>query len=203
MSNEETNNLNPSKDEIKDTPEDTQDSQPDSVPQADNSNSENLKEEKSTEETLREEIAALKDQLLRQMAESENSKKRSQRDKEETRQYAVSNFARDLLSVADNLKRALQTLETMEQEFSTTQKNFIEGVRLTERELESIFTRQGIKKVSPLGEKFDHNFHQAMFETENEDQKAGTVTQVLQEGYVIQERLLRPAMVGVAKAKSN
>ncbi|MGI4852165.1 MAG: nucleotide exchange factor GrpE [Janthinobacterium lividum] len=160
-----------------------------------------LEETKSSEDTLREEVATLKDQLLRQMAESENSKKRSQREKDETRQYAISNFARDLLSVADNLKRALQTLEALESEFSTVQKNFIEGVRLTERELESIFTRQGIKKVSPLGEKFDHNFHQAMFEAESEDQEVGTVTQVLQEGYVIQDRLLRPAMVGVAKAK--
>lgn len=160
-----------------------------------------LEETTSAEDTLREEVATLKDQLLRQMAESENSKKRSQREKDETRQYAISNFARDLLSVADNLKRALQTLEALEGEFSTVQKNFIEGVRLTERELETIFTRQGIKKVSPLGEKFDHNFHQAMFEAESDDQEVGTVTQVLQEGYVIQDRLLRPAMVGVAKAK--
>ena len=137
------------------------------------------------------------------MADIENMTKRFKREKDETRQYAITNFARDLLSVADNLQRALQTLETMEAEFSTAQKNFIEGVRLTERELESIFTRQGIKKVSPMGEKFDHNFHQAMFETESDNQNAGTVTQVLQEGYVIQERLLRPAMVGVAKAKSN
>ena len=155
----------------------------------------------STEQILQEENARLKDQLLRQMAEGENLKKRTQREKEEARQYAITNFARDLLSVADNLQRALQALTGMEDAFSTAQKNFIEGVRLTERELESIFIRQGIKKVSPMGEKFDHNFHQAMFETENEDQVPGTVTQVLQEGYVLQERLLRPAMVGVAKAR--
>ena len=176
---------------------------PDVHTQANENNPEHLEASKSPEDLWQEEIATLKDQLLRQLAESENLKKRLQREKDEARQYAISGFARDLLSVADNLQRALQTLGTMEEEFSTVQKNFIEGVRLTERELESIFTRQGIKKVSPLGEKFDHNFHQAMFETEAEAEAIGTVTQVLQEGYVLQERLLRPAMVGVGKAKSS
>lgn len=196
MLNDEKNNINP-------TQNDMYNSDKDLPSQVDEVNQENLEEKKKPEDMLREEIATLKDQMLRQLAESENSKKRLQREKDEARHYAIANFARDLLSVADNLQRALQTLETMEEEFSTTQKNFIEGVRLTERELESIFTRQGIKKVCPLGEKFDHNFHQAMFETEGDEESVGTVTQVLQEGYIIQDRLLRPAMVGVAKIKST
>lgn len=155
----------------------------------------------SIEEILQKEINNLKDQLLRSLAEAENIRKRTQREKEEARQYAITNFARDLLNVADNLNRALQVIPCEEGELLPAVKSFMEGVQLTQQELEAIFSRQGIKRISPLGEKFDHNFHQAMFETESEDQKAGTVTQVLQDGYVIHDRLLRPAMVGVAKAK--
>lgn len=154
----------------------------------------------SIEETLQKEVTHLKDQLLRSLAEAENVRKRSQREKEETRQYAVTGFARDLLGVADNLGRALQTIPSLEGELSPTIKSFVEGVQLTQRDLETVFSRQGIKRISPLGEKFDHNFHQAMFEMESEDQEAGTITQVLQDGYVLHDRLLRPAMVGVAKA---
>jgi molecular chaperone GrpE len=155
-------------------------------------------------EALQKEVSHLKDQLLRSLAETENLRKRTQREKEEMRQYAISSFARELLSIADNLDRALQALSrTAEEETSVAFKSFKEGVELTQRELEATFNRQGIKKISPLGEKFDHNFHQAMLETESNDQEAGRVTQVLQDGYVIQERLLRPALVAVAKAKTQ
>ena len=156
----------------------------------------------SIEETLQKEINHMKDQLLRSLAEAENIRKRTQREKEEARQYAVTNFARDLLNIADNLNRALQVMPSEQEEVLPAVKSLMEGVQLTQRELEAIFSRQGIKRISPLGEKFDHNFHQAMFETETEDQEAGIITQVLQDGYVIYDRLLRPAMVGVAKAKA-
>jgi len=156
----------------------------------------------SIEETLQKEINHMKDQLLRSLAEAENIRKRTQREKEEARQYAVTNFARDLLNIADNLNRALQVMPSEQEEVLPAVKSLMEGVQLTQRELEAIFNRQGIKRISPLGEKFNHNFHQAMFETETEDQEAGIITQVLQDGYVIHDRLLRPAMVGVAKAKA-
>jgi molecular chaperone GrpE len=156
----------------------------------------------SIEETLQKEINHMKDQLLRSLAEAENIRKRTQREKEEARQYAVTNFARDLLNIADNLNRALQVMPSEQEEVLPAVKSLMEGVQLTQRELEAIFNRQGIKRISPLGEKFDHNFHQAMFETETEGQEAGSITQVLQDGYVIHDRLLRPAMVGVAKAKA-
>ena len=156
----------------------------------------------SIEETLQKEINHMKDQLLRSLAEAENIRKRTQREKEEARQYAVTNFARDLLNIADNLNRALQVMPSEQEEVLPAVKSLMEGVQLTQRELEAIFNRQGIKRISPQGEKFDHNFHQAMFETETEDQEAGIITQVLQDGYVIHDRLLRPAMVGVAKAKA-
>ena len=154
----------------------------------------------SIEETLQKEITHLKDQLLRSLAEAENVRKRAQREKEETRQYAVTGFARELLGIADNLGRALQTISSAEGELSPAVKSFVEGVQLTQRDLEATFSRQGIKRISPSGEKFDHNFHQAMFEMESKDQEAGTIVQVLQDGYVIHDRLLRPAMVSVAKA---
>ena len=156
----------------------------------------------SIEETLQKEINHMKDQLLRSLAEAENIRKRTQREKEEARQYAITNFARDLLNIADNLNRALQVMPSEQEEVLPAVKSLMEGVQLTQRELEAIFNRQGIKRISPLGEKFDHNFHQAMFETETEGQEAGSITQVLQDGYVIHDRLLRPAMVGVAKAKA-
>ena len=156
----------------------------------------------SIEETLQKEINHMKDQLLRSLAEAENIRKRTQREKEEARQYAITNFARDLLNIADNLNRALQVMPSEQEEVLPAVKSLMEGVQLTQRELEAIFNRQGIKRISPLGEKFNHNFHQAMFETETEDQEAGIITQVLQDGYVIHDRLLRPAMVGVAKAKA-
>ena len=161
-----------------------------------------IKQALSIEETLQKEINHMKDQLLRSLAEAENIRKRTQREKEEARQYAITNFARDLLNIADNLNRALQVMPSEQEEVLPAVKSLMEGVQLTQRELEAIFNRQGIKRISPLGEKFDHNFHQAMFETETEGQEAGSITQVLQDGYVIHDRLLRPAMVGVAKAKA-
>ena len=157
--------------------------------------------EPSREETLTKEIDHLKDQLLRNLAELENVRKRAQKEKDETRQYAITKFAQDLLTVADNLGRTLQGVRQGAEETSGPFKSFVEGVEMTLKELDAVFTRQGIQKVSSLGQKFDPNVHQAMFETETLDlDKIGTVDQVLQDGYLLNGRLLRPAMVGVFKA---
>jgi len=151
------------------------------------------------EPTAEEQVADLKDKLLRQIAESENVRKRAERQVSEAASYAISNFAREMLAVSDNLRRALDALgENAAQNDDI--KAFLEGVEMTERELLNIFERVGIEKIVPVGEKFDHNFHQAMFEIEHTDAAPGTIMQVIQPGYVLKGRLLRPAMVGIAKA---
>ena len=155
-----------------------------------------------SEPSAEEQVADLKDKLLRQIAESENVRKRAERQVSDAASYAIANFAREMLAVSDNLRRALDTLgedAAQKEEF----KAFIDGVEMTERELLNIFERMGIEKITPVGEKFDHNFHQAMFEVEHTDAPAGTIVQVMQPGYVLKERLLRPAMVGVAKANKG
>jgi molecular chaperone GrpE len=150
---------------------------------------------------LRAEIDDLKNRLLRAVAETENLRRRAEREREETAKFAVTHFARDLLPVADNLRRALDSVPEGAAE-NDALASFITGVEMTERELLQVFEKHGIKAIHPLGEKFDHNLHQAMFETETDDHPPGAVTQVMQIGYVLKERLLRPAMVGVAKAKN-
>src|SRR6266568_4510653 len=143
------------------------------------------------------ELADTKDRLLRALAETENVRRRAQREREDTQKYAVSGFARDLLSTADNLRRALDSVPEAEIKDART-RNLLDGVAATERELLSVFERHAIRRIDPKGERFDHNFHQAVFEAERPDAPAGTVVEVLQLGYVLNERLLRPAMVGVA-----
>jgi molecular chaperone GrpE len=151
---------------------------------------------------LKEEAAALKDRLLRLAAEMENLRKRTEREKAEATLYAASNFARDLLSVADNLGRALQALPEEEREQAgEVEKNLIAGVEVTERELLNVFQRHGIRKIEAVGQKFDPNFHQAMFEVPTNEKPPGTVMQELQSGYAVGERCLRPSLVGVAKAE--
>jgi len=144
------------------------------------------------------EAAELKDKLLRAVAEAENVRRRVQREKDEAVRYSVSGFAKELLTVADNLARAL-TSAPDEQVRDEPTRNLLAGVAATQRELQSVLERHGIRRISPKGERFDHNFHQAIFEAENTGKPAGTVVEVLQDGYVQHDRLLRPAMVGVAK----
>lgn len=144
------------------------------------------------------ELSATKDKLLRALAEGENTRKRNQREREEARKYAASSFAKDMLNVADNLRRALASV-VEETDWDEPMRNLLAGIAATERELLAALERHGIKRIDPLGERFDHNFHQAMFEAENTGQPAGTVVQVLQPGYIMHDRLLRPAMVAVAK----
>lgn len=150
--------------------------------------------------TLETELATLKDQWLRAMAETENLRRRAQKDREEALKYASTNFGRDMLTVADNLRRALESISTLG-ELPDSMKPLVEGIELTENSLLSTFERHGIKKIDPLNEKFDANIHQAMFEVEDGSVSAGTIVQVLQAGYMMHDRLLRPAMVGVSKAQ--
>ena len=149
---------------------------------------------------LLKENEELKDRALRVAAEMENLRRRTARDVHDARTYAVANFARDMLSVSDNLRRALDAIPAEAKASGDAGfKALIEGVDLTERAMLSALERHGVKKLAPEGEKFDPNFHQAMFEVPNPDVPANTVVQVVQPGYSIGERVLRPAMVGVAK----
>ncbi|TIS59419.1 nucleotide exchange factor GrpE [Mesorhizobium sp.] len=149
---------------------------------------------------LLKENEELKDRALRVAAEMENLRRRTARDVHDARAYAVANFARDMLSVSDNLRRALDAIPAETKASGDAGfKALIEGVEITERAMLSALERHGVKKLEPEGEKFDPNFHQAMFEVPNPDVPANTVVQVVQPGYSIGERVLRPAMVGVAK----
>ncbi len=149
---------------------------------------------------LAKEAADLKDRLLRTLAEMENMRRRTDREIADSRQYAVANFARDLLGVADNMQRALGTLSAdLRDQADPAIKSHIEGVELTERELIKVMENHGIRKFDPQGQKFDPNLHQAMFEVPDPSVPSGTVVQVMQPGYMIADRVLRPALVGIAK----
>lgn len=151
-------------------------------------------------EALKAENAELKDRMLRTMAEMENLRRRTEKELAEGRQYAVSNFARDMLGVGDNLRRALETVSDEARAAANEALGaLIEGVEMTERDLLNQLEKHGVKKVDPAGEKFDPNYHQAMFEVPNPDVPNNTVVQVMQAGYKIGDRVLRPAMVGVSK----
>lgn len=145
------------------------------------------------------ELADTKDKLLRALAESENQRRRAQRDREDASKYAASSFAKELLDVGDNLRRALASVDADALRDPQT-KSLLEGVAATERALLAAFERHGITRVDPQpGERFDPHFHEAMFEVPNTGQPAGSIVQVMQPGYRMHDRLLRPAMVGVAK----
>lgn len=151
---------------------------------------------------LKEEAAALKDRLLRTAADMENLRKRLEREKAEATLYAATNFARDLLSVADNMQRAVSAVSPEARASADDAlKNLLAGVELTEKELLNVFQRYNIRKVETVGVKFDPNYHQALFEMPTSAHPPGTVVQEMQSGFAIGERCLRPAMVGVAKAE--
>ncbi|MGI9386869.1 MAG: nucleotide exchange factor GrpE, partial [Methyloligellaceae bacterium] len=145
------------------------------------------------------EITELKEHLLRTMADMDNLRKRTEREKAETAKYAISRFAQDILSVGDNIRRAIDAVPSDAIKTDAALKSLLEGVEMTEKELLSTFERHGIKRVDPRGELFDPNIHQAMFELENPDIAAGTIVEVVQSGYMISDRVLRPALVGIAK----
>ncbi|TWG91336.1 molecular chaperone GrpE [Mesorhizobium sp. J18] len=142
----------------------------------------------------------LKDRALRLAAEMENLRRRTARDVTDARTYAIANFARDMLTVSDNLRRALEAIPAESREGGNAGlKALIEGVEMTERAMLAALERHGVKQLNPEGERFDPHFHQAMFEVPNPEVPANTIVQVVQTGYVIGDRVLRPAMVGVAK----
>jgi molecular chaperone GrpE len=144
--------------------------------------------------------AELKDRLLRTLAEMENLRKRTQREVTDARLYGVASFARDMLGVADNMRRALDAVSPeLRASAEPGVKALIDGVELTERELLKALEKNGVRQFSPRGEKFDPNVHQAMFEVPNPSVPAGSVVEVVAPGYMIGERVLRPAMVGVSK----
>jgi len=145
------------------------------------------------------EIASLKDQVLRALAEAENTRRRAQKERDDTAKYAVANFAKEMLNVSDNFNRALDAMPQDTKDPAL--KNLITGLEATGRQMQATLDRFGIKKLEPLGQPFDPNFHRVMMEVDDEDQPAGTVVQVLQAGYVIHDRLLREALVAVAKGK--
>ena len=149
------------------------------------------------------EIADLKDKLLRTLAENENTIRRAKREREDTAKYAAANFARDMLTVADNLQRALDATPDGLRDGDDQSKSFLEGIELTGRELLSVLERHGIKRISPMGEKFNHDQHEALFEVPTSDAEPGMVMQVIEDGFMIHSRLLRAAKVGVSKAISS
>ena len=150
--------------------------------------------------SLDRELADYKDRLLRTLADMENMRKRTEREVADSRVYGISAFARDILGVADNLHRAMQALDDeLRAKADDTMKALLDGVELTERELINVLEKHGVKKIEPLNQKFDPNRHQAMFEVEDASVPSGTVVQVMQAGYLIGERVLRPALVAVSK----
>lgn len=165
---------------------------------ADESTSSESLYQTDTVESLQAELSKMKDQWLRALADAENNRKRATKEREDTQKFAITNFARELLSVTDNLRRALENCPQTA-DLPDVVKALITGVDMTEKDFLNILERHGVKKIDPLHQKFDPNFHQAMFEVETDEHAPSLIVQVLQHGYVLHDRLLRPALVGVAK----
>lgn len=148
---------------------------------------------------LEKKLAESNDRLLRALAEADNTRKRLEKERQDTSKYAISSFARELLSVSDNLRRALNAITPDKLEANAELKTIFTGVEATERVLLQLFEKHGIKKIDPQGQMFDPNLHEVIFEAELPGQPAGHIVQVIEPGYTIHDRLLRPARVGVAK----
>ncbi len=148
---------------------------------------------------LQAEVASLKDQLLRALAETENLRRRGQREREDALKYAAVPFIRDLVGVVDNLRRAMDSVSPEALEADEHLRTLMAGLEMTEKELAVVFERHHIVKIEPFGERFDPHSHQAMFEVPDPEAPSGTVVQVIQAGYRLHDRLLRPAQVGIAK----
>lgn len=163
-------------------------------PEEDNIASENAELIKQKEQNK-----ALNEKMLRLAADMENLRRRTERDMQDARTYSIAQFARDMLSVSDNLERALKALPKSDQENNENLKALIQGIEMTQSSMISNLEKHGVKKLEPIGEKFDPNFHQAMFEIPSNDSPSNTVLEVVQSGFAIGNRVLRPALVGVAK----
>jgi molecular chaperone GrpE len=170
---------------------------------SDNSSNEKIK--KKNEELLIEtKLEEAENQVLRALADTENLRKRHEREKEDLSNYVISNFAKEVLSILDNIQRALGSVDIDKlKENDDSATKFIEGIELTEKQIITIFEKFKIKKIKSEDSIFDPNIHQAMFEVESEDKEPGIIAEVVQDGYKIGERLLRPALVGVAKKKDK
>ena len=155
--------------------------------------------EQNPAEALAKEAAEPRDRWMRALAEMENLRRRTEREVADARAYGIAGFARDVLGVADNMRRALDAAPAELREANAGAKALVEGVELTGRELAKALEKHGVRKLDAQGAKFDPNFHQAMFEVPDPSVPAGTVVQVVQDGYAIGERVLRPALVGIAK----
>ena len=156
----------------------------------------------SQENDLREELESMKDEKLRLLAEMENLRKRSERDKSDSIRYGSMNLAREILSVNDNLSRALQSVNLEENNIEPI-NNLVDGLNMVQKEFMTILNKYGVEKIDALNKKFDHNFHQAVLEVETEESEEGIVVQEIQAGFTMYDRLLRPSMVGVSKKPKN
>ncbi len=154
----------------------------------------------NNESDAEDEIKDLKDQLLRSLAENENLRKRTAKEIEQIKKYGHISLLRDFLNVVDNLERAVKS-STCKNQTEVGMKNLIDGIEIVLKEMKSLLDKNQIKKIEPLHEKFDYNFHQAMFEAPSSDYKEGLIIEVVQPGYVLHDRLIRPAMVGVSKGE--
>ena len=196
--NEDVNN------QVKDettTPVKKDDTQSNESASIDKKNSSKNEEDLDNDETdSQDETRDLKDQLLRSLAENENLRKRTAKEIEQIKKYGHISLLRDFLNVVDNMERAVKS-STSENQSETGVKNLIDGIEIVLKEMKSLLDKNQIKKIEPLHEKFDYNFHQAMFEAPSSDYEEGLIIEVIQPGYVLHDRLIRPAMVGVSKGK--
>ena len=158
----------------------------------------NEEEEKSNEDILQEEVEHLRDEKLRLLAEMENLRKRYDRERFDSIRYGSINLARDILSPDDNLTRALEAIPQEEKD-TLTINNLVDGLKMIQKEFSTILEKYGVKKIEALNKKFDHNYHQAVVEIENDETEVGTVINEMQCGYTMHDKLLRPSMVGVSK----
>ncbi len=162
-------------------------------------NSEFDESEIENNNSLENQVKDLKDQLMRSLADSENLRKRTIKEIEYAKKYSHITFVRDLVSSVDNLQRALESVPKDKSELSEPVKNLIIGLDIVEKEIISTFEKHNLKQICPLGQKFDYNFHQAMFEVPTNESEPGIVVEVSQKGYLLHDRLVRPAMVGISK----
>ena len=158
----------------------------------------NEEEEKSKEEIIQEEVEHLRDEKLRLLAEMDNLRKRYDRERLDSIKYGSINLARDILSPDDNLTRALEAIPQEEKDTPTI-NNLVDGLKMIQKEFSTILEKYGVKKIEALNKKFDHNYHQAVVEIENDEVEVGTVINEMQCGYTMHDKLLRPSMVGVSK----
>ena len=196
--NEDVNNQVEDENTTSVNKDDTQSNERASINEKDSSkNEEDLDNDESDSQ---DETKDLKDQLLRSLAENENLRKRTAKEIEQIKKYGHISLLRDFLNVVDNMERAVKS-STSENQLETGVKNLIDGIEIVLKEMKSLLDKNQIKKIEPLHEKFDYNFHQAMFEAPSSDYEEGLIIEVIQPGYLLHDRLIRPAMVGVSKGE--